>query len=298
MSNELAPRRAVILFAIVVLAWGTNWPVTKLIVQSIPPLWATALRCWIALLVLLPILWGSGNLIVPRRGDMPVVFGVAFLHMIAFSTLVATGLQFVPASKAIVLGYTTPLWVAVCAPAMLGETVTKQRIAGVLLGLAGLAVILSPHSLDWTDGRTMFGSGLVMLAAACWAANIIYVRMHRWMATPFQLLIWQVFVAAVVLSAAALMTEGYPSVTWSPRVPLLLLYGGIVGTALAYWAMSVVNRSLPAITTSLGILATPVAGIASAALALGEAIDLSLLLATGLIMGGIAIGTLPRGPKR
>jgi drug/metabolite transporter (DMT)-like permease len=72
---------------------------------------------------------------------------------------------------------------------------------------------------------------------------------------------------------------------------LLLLYGGVVGTALAYWAMSMVNRSLPAITTSLGTLATPLVGLASAALILGEPIELSLLVAALLIVGGIALGS-------
>jgi drug/metabolite transporter (DMT)-like permease len=35
---------AVLLFAVVVIVWGFNWPITKIIVESIPPLWATALR--------------------------------------------------------------------------------------------------------------------------------------------------------------------------------------------------------------------------------------------------------------
>lgn len=52
--------------------------------------------------------------------------------------------------------------------------------------------------------------------------------------------------------------------------------------------MSVVNRSLSAVTTSLGLLATPALGIAM----LGEPFDLSLLIALGLLVGGIAIGIL------
>ena len=39
---------AVLLFAVVVFVWGLNWPVTKMIVESMPPLWATALRFAIA----------------------------------------------------------------------------------------------------------------------------------------------------------------------------------------------------------------------------------------------------------
>jgi drug/metabolite transporter (DMT)-like permease len=56
--------------------------------------------------------------------------------------------------------------------------------------------------------------------------------------------------------------------------------------------MAMVNRSLPAMTTSLGLLATPVVGTASAAIMLGESITLSLICAMLLIIGGIAIGTI------
>jgi drug/metabolite transporter (DMT)-like permease len=68
----------------------------------------------------------------------------------------------------------------------------------------------------------------------------------------------------------------------------------VVGTALAHWAMVLINRSLPATVTSLGLLATPVMGVAASALLLGEAISLSLLSAMAMILAGIAIGTISR----
>ena len=55
-----------------------------------------------------------------------------------------------------------------------------------------------------------------------------------------------------------------------------------------------VNRDLPAVTTSLGLLATPVMGVAVSAIFLGEPISASLICAMALILGGIAIGTIPR----
>jgi drug/metabolite transporter (DMT)-like permease len=293
-NAELSARAAAALFAVVVLAWGTTWPVMKLIVQDIPPIWMTALRSWIAAATVLPILAYQGTFIVPKRGDVPVVLSISLLHMVAFSTLVAAGLQYVPAGKAIVLGYTTPLWVAIGARAFLGEAITKWRAVGIAMGLGGLATIFSPQVFDWTDADTLLGCGFVLLGAACWATSIVYVRSHRWLATPFQLLFWQVLIAAVVLSTAGFFVEGAPQIDWTPRLLLLLLYGGVVGTALAYWAMSMVNRSLPAITTSLGVLATPLVGLASAALMLGEPIELSLLIAALLIVGGIALGSSRR----
>jgi drug/metabolite transporter (DMT)-like permease len=244
------------------------------------------------LAAVLAIQLGTGSFVVPKREDAPAVLSVALLHMTAFATLVASGLRFVPAGQAIVLGYTTPLWVAAMAPAFLGERLTRARLAGIVAGLGGLAVILAPQSLHWTEGRTLMGSGFVMLGAVFWAVNIISLRRHRWIATPFQLLFWQVLIAGLVLPGAAIAIEGLPSVILTSRLVTLLAYNGVIGTALAYWAMSMINKSLPALTTSLGILATPVAGLASAAIILGEAIEPRLILAAGFVLSGIVIGTI------
>ena len=292
MENALTPRKAVALFAVVVLAWGINWSVTKQLVQAVPPLWTAAIRSLIALACLLSMLRASGKLIVPKAGDFPVVLSVALLHMTLFSILAAAGLRFLPASKGIVLGYTTPLWVALATPLVGAERLGAARLAGVALGLLGLGVILNPASLDWTDRNVMIGAGMVILAAVCWAANIIYLRMHRWIASPLQLLVWQVLVATIVLTPLALIVEGWPAAQWSPRLVPLFLYSGIVATTLAYWAMSMVNRSLPASTTALGTTATPIVGIAAAAVILGEPVDLSLAIAATLIVGGIVLDTV------
>jgi drug/metabolite transporter (DMT)-like permease len=292
MTPALSTRKATALFIVVVLAWGINWSVTKQLVEAIPPLWTAALRSWIALIGLLVILRLSGNLIVPKPADIPVVLSVALLHMTLFSVLVAAGLRFLPASKGIVLGYTTPLWVALATPMVGRERLSAPNVAGVVLGVLGLGVILNPASLDWGDSNIMIGAGMVILAAMCWAANIVYIRLHRWIASPLQLLVWQVLVATVVLSVTALIIEGWPHPHWSRKLALLLLYSGLIGTALAYWAMSMVNRSLPALTTSLGLTATPIVGIVSAAVLLGEPVDISLAVAAALIVGGIALTTL------
>ena len=298
MAVGLSGRRAAVLLAGIVLAWGTNWPVTKLIVQDISPLWATALRCAIAAAALAPLLWASGDFITPRRGDLPVVFCTSILHLVAFSALVAAGLQFVPAGRAIVLGYTTPIWVAIGAALFLSEAITRWRLLGIVVGLAGLAVIFNPQSLNWSDSKALYGSGLILLAAFCWAGNIVYVRAHRWISTPFQLVFWQVLLASVLLSVIAWLVDGAPHISWTPRLAGLTLYSGIVCTGFANWAMSIVNRSLPAVTTSLCLLATPLLGIVSATVILNEPLEPSLFLAMALIIGGIAFGTLGGGALR
>jgi drug/metabolite transporter (DMT)-like permease len=297
-SQPLSPAVAVALFAVVVVVWGVNWPVTKVIVQDMPPLWATALRFGIAGVILLVLQLAQGSLVIPRRGDWPIVIGIAGLHMILFTGLMSIGLQFVPASRAIVLGYTTPLWVIPGAVLFLGEPLTRWRVVGVSLGIVGLGVMFNPLAFAWGDTRALLGNAFIMLAALCWAISILQVRGHRWVSTPFQLVLWEVLLATVVLAGLAYLIEGVPNVAWTPSLLLGVAYSSVLGTALGYWAMAMVNRSLPAMTTSLGLLATPVVGTAGAAFMLGEPITLSLICAMVLIIGGIAVGTLVEGRPR
>jgi len=295
MSHILSRRAALLLFAAVVVTWGSNWAVTKTLVLSVSPLCATAIRSAIATVALFVFLLARGQLVLPRRGDVPVILTVAVLHMGAFSAFVAFGLQFVPVGRSIVLGYTTPLWVAPAAWLFLSEPVTRSRLAGIGLGLAGLATMFNPLAFDWSDGNALIGNGLILLAALCWAANILYVRAHKWISTPFQLVFWQALLATSILSMLALSIDGAPQIIWDPALASAFLYAGICGTALAHWAMVTVNRGLPAVTTSLGLLATPVVGVATSVIFLGEPIGTSLICAMAMILGGIAIGTIPRG---
>jgi drug/metabolite transporter (DMT)-like permease len=294
MQPQISRRSALLLFAVIVMAWGLNWTITKTLVQSVTPLWITAIRSAIATVALAVLLFARGEMIVPRRGDLPVIFVNSIFHMVAFTALVAFGLQFAAVGRSIVLGYTTPLWVMPAAWLFLGERMTPSRSLGMALGLAGLAVMFNPFAFNWADADLLAGSGCILLAALCWAVSIVYVRAHRWISTPFQLVFWQTLLATLLVSVLAFLKDGVPHPAWNAQLIGLLLFSGIIGTALAYWAMATVNRSLPAVITSLGLLATPVVGVASSAIILGETIQIDLIVAMLLILGGIAIGTIPR----
>ncbi len=297
MNQQLSRRSALALFATVIFAWGFNWTAAKLTLQSMTPLWMTAIRAGLAALVLLLVMLATRSLRIPKRGDVPVVCSIALLHMTAFAALMALGLQFVPAGRSIVLGYTTPLWVTPAAVLLLGERLTPARTVGVALGLAGLAVMFNPLTFDWADRRALIGNGLLLLSALCWAISILHTRAHQWVSTPFQLVFWEVLLATVVLTLLAIVFEGWPQIAWSLKLLLLLAYGSVFGVALAYWAMAMVNRSLPAVTTSLGVLATPVVGVVSSMVVLGEPFSPPLLAALAMIIGGIMLGTVG-GNKR
>jgi len=283
-------RDGVLLLVTVVIAWGLAWPVNKVVLQSLPPLWAVALRSVIATVALFALGAALGRLALPPRADLPVVLSVTLLHMVGFTVLTSFGLQVIPAGRSVVLAYTTPLWVTPGAWLFLGEPLTGRRVIGTLVGLAGLAVLFNPLAFDWTSHAAVLGNALILAAAILWAGAILHTRGHRWRSTPFALLPWQTLLASVILVAISLTFEGVPDVAWTPGLLALLLYGGMPGTAVPYWAVAMATRRLPASTISLGLLATPVVSIVVATLWLRETLSVSLLAAAALILGGIAIG--------
>ena len=97
--DQLSRRKAVFLFFIAAVAWGTAWPVMKAILEYLPPLWMTAFRSAIAVVALFTISIFQRRLVLPKKGDLPVVLNIAILHMTMFCVLIAVGLQFVPAGQ-------------------------------------------------------------------------------------------------------------------------------------------------------------------------------------------------------
>ena len=296
MSQPLPPSRAaaILLFASIVTAWGITWTVAKLIVMEVPPFWMSAIRSLVATLGLGVLLLARGQMIIPKRGDVPVIVMISIPHMIVFSVLMSFGLMYVPVGRSVVLAYTTPLWVALGAWPFLKERIPPARAAGIGLGLAGLAFLFNPMAFDWSNRDALFGNAMLLLSALSWSVSILYTRAHRWISSPFQLVFWQALLASAVLFVLAPLIEGAPGFAFSWRLAALFAYTGLVGTAYAFWALAIVNRSLPASTTALGILATPVVGIAGSSLFLGEGIDLPLLVAAAMILSGIALGTIRR----
>lgn len=301
-AAERARRReGVLLLIVVVVAWGVTWPVNKVILQSLPPLWMAALRSVIATVALFVIAAARRRVVVPRRDDMPVVLSITLLHMVGFVILANIGLQLVPTGRSVLLAYTTPLWVTPGAWLLLGEGLTVRRLAGVTAGISGLLILFNPLAFDWSDADAVLGNGAILGAALLWAASILHIRAHRWQSTPFELVPWEALLATVILMPVALLSESLPPVTWDAQLVLLMLYSGIPGTALAYWAIAMASRNLPAVTTSLGLLGTPVISLLIATVWLGETVTLSLLVAVLLILGGVAMGSTadtgrPAGP--
>jgi drug/metabolite transporter (DMT)-like permease len=290
--------RAVILLALLVLVWGGNWPIMKIGLAHIQPLWFCAFRLSLGVVSMVAVLVPLGRLRLPPRGDWPVLLSLGLLNMALFMVLTNLALLVVPAGRSAILAYTTPLWVAPGAALFLGERLTRGRLAGVLLGLGGIVVLFNPLGFDWSNRDAVVGNMLLLLAALVWAATILHVRGHRWHSSPLDLAPWQMLVGAVPVALAAAILEGAPRPDGSFELVWTLLYNGTLATAFAFWAAVTVNRLLPALTVSLSFLCVPAGGLVFSALMLGEGLSLTNVAGLMLIAGGVGLVALVGARER
>jgi len=127
------------------------------------------------------------------------------------------------------------------------------------------------------------------------AVTTIHVRHHEWHSTPTDLEPWQLMVALVPLSIAAITLDAGQPVHLNPVSVGLVFYSGLLATAVAYWLSQSIQRSLTPLSTSMGFLAVPVVGLISSSLLLAEpltALDVAGFAAT---FAGILIVSLAPG---
>ena len=285
------PRLSLLLLLLLIVVWGTNWITLKLALEYVPPIWSVFFRTFPACLIFWTVCSISGRARIPVKADVPIILSVGVLHMVVFSVIVSMGMQYLPAGRSIVVAYTTPLWVLPAAWLFLREPISLRQLLGLLSGLSGLILLLSPWAVNWGDHDILLGYGLVLLGSFFWAISIVYGRAHVWTTPLFELLPWQLLIASLSELLIALAVEGLPDIAWSVDLILYIGYSSLVGTALGYWLMSTVNRDFPASFISMALLGVPVVGLLCSNLALGEHFDLPLIIATIMIISGIALGT-------
>lgn len=263
-------RNGYLLLAFTALTWGTNFPILKMGLSYSPPLLYTTLRMILGTITMFVIARCLGILRVPHRADIPVVFSVGLLQNMGFITLVTIGMQFMPAGRAAILAYTSPIWVVPAAALFLGERFTVSRAVGTGLGLSGLMAIFNPLTVDWQAPGTFMGGGLIVLATLIWTAGLLHVRKHRWRGDVLSLIPWQLLSSVFLLVPLSLLLESPADIRWQPAFLVNIFFSGALASGVCVAAQVGAIRSLPAATMSLSSAAVPAVGLVSSALILGE----------------------------
>lgn len=291
-TSSAATRRGGILLACAIFLWGMNWPIMKIGIGYIHPLWFAAIRVLLGALTLFIFLAFRGGNILPNRRELPILLSVGGLQIGLGMALIHSALQYVDAGRSAIIAYTMALWAAPMAAWALGEKLTPAKGAGLFMGVVGLLFLLNPLTFPWGWNTATLGNVLLLLAAISWAIAIVHVRAHAWIRGHLQLLPWQLLLGGILISITALTLDGPPHITPSWTLGAILLFNGPLATALAFWAFLAAARALTSNATAMGSLAVPVVGFAASHLLLGEPLNAPTLGGLGFIVGGIFLATI------
>lgn len=287
------PRAAtIIIFALSVVFFGFNWPIIKVALQYVEPLWFGFARIALGALALFAINLARGKLALPDRRDLPAVLVFGVLQVGFFIALIHYGVRYIGAGRAAVLAYTTPIWVIPLAALFLADPISRFKWMGAALGIAGIALLFNPLALDYTAPGMIAGYAMLLLAAILSSIAIVYLRGHRWVSQTLDLAPWQLLLGAVILFVLAFAIEGPPRMVIN-RISLLAVgYNAFIASAFCMWGFALASRELPSATVSLGSLGTPVLGVAASIWLMGEVFDVPTLVGLGLIVSGVVLGTV------
>jgi drug/metabolite transporter (DMT)-like permease len=257
-----------LLLVLLSLAWGLSWPALRIALDEVAPWTLRALSYGIGTVFLFAFLRFSG-----RKASLP--FGPVYVHVIVSALLNVAGFGLISTfaqlnaltSRVVIVSYSMPVWASLMAWLILGERLTAASILGLILCVSGLTVLVYPVM---SSGDTV-GLLLALIAALCWAAGTIYVKWAQIPGDGIVITAWQLMVAFAIAIAGVAAFEGVPRL-WPLSLPVLLAlaFHGPVGTGVAYFLWFTIVGRLPAATASLGSLLTPVVGIVSTILLVGE----------------------------
>lgn len=285
------------LFLFIVFSWGLAWPVNKIGLEYMSPLWYTATRLVVGTFAMLGLVIAAKKFSLPTRKDIPLIFTIGLLQIGIYILLTNVGLAYLPAGRSSLLAYTTPLWVMPIATIFFKEHSGALKWTGFFLAILGLLILMSPWELNWHDGNVLLGTAALLLASFCWAISMICVRYLHWTKSPLELMPWQLMVGATPVLIFAMIKEPSITVQWNSALLLSLVYTGIIVTGISYWCGVIINKALPTIVVSLGFLIVPVFSFIISAIYLHEKINLPTAAAMGLILLGLAFVVAEKNPN-
>jgi len=277
-----------------VVIWGGNWPVMKLGLAHVSPLWFAALRFGSAALISIVVLGALRRLRPPSRQEWPLVISVGLLQMAAFTALALWALQYVAPGRASVVAYATAIWVIPLSALVLGERPSRLQWLATAFSYAGIAVILAPALADW-QWHTVTGLTMLLGASLAWAASIIHLRAHRAVRLGAEMIPWECAVATVPLVLLALCRDGAPDPAAMAGIWPVIFYTGPLATALTFIVVLNVTQSLPPAATSIAMLGVPLLGLVLSAAAWHERISADLSI--GLALIGLGVVTTALAPR-
>ena len=272
------------------LIWGGAFFFIGVAVEHVRPLTYVWLRLGIAAAAMWLVLrWKGQSLGLPREAWRSILL-LAFLNNALPFSLFGWGQTHIASGLASILNATTPIWGVVVAHLFThDERMTPRKIAGVLLGVGGVALMIGPTLLS-----NLGNSALAQIA--CVAASLSYALAAVWARRFRKQGLSPMSVTTGQLTAGALMMLPFMLLVdqpWSQPMPPLAAWGSIVALALVCTAFGYVLYfrlidSSGATNALLVTLLVPPVAILLGSLFLGEMLAPQDFLGLGLIALGLA----------
>ncbi|MBK4216649.1 DMT family transporter [Paracoccus caeni] len=270
--------------------WGGSFFFIAIAVTGLPVLTIVAVRLMIAALVLWLIVLATGRKAVrdPRAWAAMAVMGL-LNNVIPFS-LIVFGQTQIPSGLASILNATTPLWTVIVSAAFLpDEGASLRMLAGVVVGLGGVAVMIGLDSLTGL-GHAILPQLAILGATVSYAfAGTFGRRFRRMGIDPIVAATGTVTCSALMLAPVALAVDGLPAADVAMPVWMALLALGVISTGLAYVLYFRLLDRVGATNISLVTFLVPVSAIILGWMILNESLGLAHLFGMAVIAAGLAL---------
>jgi drug/metabolite transporter (DMT)-like permease len=269
-DSQRFPPHLIGLLVALTLGWGFNWPVMKIALTEMAPM---HFRTWClsaGAIGLFAIARANGLTMRIPPGQFGRLLAIALVNLTCWNVFAIYGIPLLSSGRAAILGYTMPVWSVPLSMWLLKEPVSGRRVLGMVLGFAGLLALLGSE-LQAVE-RSPLGALLLTGAAFSWALGTVMIK--RWPvdlpATSFTA--WQMALGGIPIFAYALLIEpGSFDLRALSAGPLLAtLYNMFVAFILCFWAWMTIARNASVGAASIAVLMTPVVGVFSGMLLLGE----------------------------
>ena len=288
----------------VCLVWGTTYLAIRISLETIPPFLMAAIRWLVAGTILATALKLRGARL-PRPGAWPSLTILGILLLGFGNGGVVWAEQTVPSGLAAVLVATCPFWMVgidVLMPD--GEALTLRRMFGLVVGFAGIVLLVWPEIHVGPSGRA-FLNGVIATQIACagWAAGSAYARKRgRTEAKDENVLAtaaFEMLFGGAVLLIVSLIRHETASVVFMPRTSGALLYLIFFGAIGGFTAYAYALKHLPIATVSLYAYVNPIIAVILGTLVLKEPFSARMAVSAAIVLIGMALvraeGSTPSG---
>ena len=272
-----------LLLVVLALLWGCSFFFVVLALREVPPSTIVLTRIGGAAILLTGLALALGYRLPARIDEWQAYAVQGLLNSVLPFLLISYGQQEIPGGLASLINATTPLWTAFAAHALTSEEkLTASRLAGVLVGIAGVGVLIGPEALMGSRASLL---GMLLVLAATFSYSLAGIWGRRFKAIPpIQTASCQLICASLIVLPITLAVD-QPWALAMPSGGALLALAGltVLSTAVAYLIYFRILAVSGATNVMLVTLLIPLFAILLGTSLLGE------VLYTRHALGGLVI---------